>query len=147
MIQKIKAEIKQAMIDKNELRKGVLRAVQSAAQLKAKEEKRDVTNDDVMQALIKEQKGYNQALAMCEENNSTDSDFYRTTKESLAVIEEFLPKQMTEDEAKTEIARLLEGVDLSNRGIVMQTVMGELKGKMDGKKLNALVQDYLKSQN
>ena len=134
------------MINKDELRKGVLRAVQASAQLKAKEEKREVTEQDVLQVLTKEQKGYNQALKLCEENNTTDSDFYKKTKDSFHIIEEFLPKQMSEEEAQKEIERLLDGVDLSNRGFVMKTVMSELKGKMDGGKLNKLVGEFIASR-
>lgn len=104
------------MINKDELRKGVLRAVQASAQLKAKEEKREVTDQDVLQVLTKEQKGYKQTLKLCEENNTTDSDFYKKTKDSFHIIEEFLPKQMSEEEAQKEIERLLDGVDLTNRG-------------------------------
>lgn len=143
MLNKIKSDIKNAMLNHDNLRKDTLRMVVSNAQLLAKEAKREVTNDDVLNALNREIKQTKQAISVCEQNGDTKSEFHNKNKARLSILEEYLPKQLTPDEIKAEIRSLIKDIDKTNKGIIMKTVMPALKGKADGKLVNQLVQEVL----
>lgn len=145
----MKNEVKQAMIAKDEIKKNTLRMVQDKAYLEAKEVANKtkaeivVTDEIVISAISKEIKQLNQTIDILVQGGKTDSELYTKSVKSKEILQEYLPKQLTEDELKVEIEKLLEGVDTSNRGLVMKTVMGALKGKADGKLINKVVSDVL----
>lgn len=137
MEQKIKNEIKKAMLNKDNIRKDTLRSVISVAQLKAKEAKSEVNNSFILDALNKEMKSYNQAIEICKTN--TESNFYKETIQKINILKEFLPKQLSEEEIRVKIRELLTNIDVTNKGLVMKTIMPKLKNLIDGKTLNKLI--------
>lgn len=139
MVLKIKNDIKEAMINKDELTKNTLRMVQSNAQLEAKEKKEELSNTHILNAINKELKQTRQALKMLEDNNQTTGNFYEETVKRISILEKYLPKQLTEAEIEVEVRKLIEGIDKNNKGLVMKTVMPALKGKADGKLINQVV--------
>lgn len=139
MVLKIKNDIKEAMINKDELTKNTLRMVQSNAQLEAKEKKEELSNTHILNAINKELKQTRQALKMLEDNNQTTGNFYEETVKRISILEKYLPKQLTEAEIEVEVRKLIEGIDKTNKGLVMKTVMPALKGKADGKLINQVV--------
>lgn len=139
MVLKIKNDIKEAMINKDELTKNTLRMVQSNAQLEAKEKKEELSNTHILNAINKELKQTRQALKMLEDNNQTTGNFYEETVKRISILEKYLPKQLTEAEIEVEVRNLIEGIDKTNKGLVMKTVMPALKGKADGKLINQVV--------
>jgi uncharacterized protein YqeY len=64
------------------------------------------------------------------------------------VLESYLPKQLSAEEVAEKVAALIEAAGLEpivkNKGMIMKTVMGELKGKADGKVIGAAVDALLK---
>lgn len=143
MILKIKNDIKEAMINKDELTKNTLRMVQSNAQLEAKEKKEELSDTHILNAINKELKQTRQALKMLEDNNQTTGNFYEETVKRISILEKYLPKQLTEAEIEVEVRKLIEGIDKNNKGLVMKTVMPALKGKADGKLINQVVTKIL----
>ena len=61
----------------------------------------------------------------------------------LAVLKQYMPKQLSEDEIKAEVLALLDengiGLDPKNKGAIMKVVMPALAGKADGKAINKVV--------
>ncbi len=76
MVLKIKNDIKEAMINKDELTKNTLRMVQSNAQMEAKEKKEELSDTHILNAINKELKQTKQALKMLEDNSQTSGTFY-----------------------------------------------------------------------
>ena len=72
-------------------------------------------------------------------------DLLNEYEHKMAVILEFVPKMMSEDEVKETIMDILsyESVD-KNVGVIMKVVMPKLKGKADGKLINKVVSDIIK---
>lgn len=149
--ERIKDDIKQAMIDKDEVKKNTLKMVVNKANAQAKDialkNKTEIKlTDEVMIAAInKEFKQVEETIAMIESNGKTDSELYANSVKARAILAEYLPKQLTEEELEVEIRKLLEGIDTSNKGLVMKTVMGELKGKANGKLINTVTMKILNS--
>ena len=65
----------------------------------------------------------------------------------IAILESYLPKQMGAEEVAAAVAEIIAKAGLEttvkNKGMIMKTVMGELKGKADGKVIGAAVDALL----
>ena len=63
----------------------------------------------------------------------------------LAVMSEFAPKMLSEDEVRTILnEKFADVIATKNKGQIMKAVMSELKGKADGKVINAVVAEMCK---
>ena len=154
IINEIKQEIKMAMKEKNTIKKDVLKLILGKSEELAKEkiikEKGDLSNIEisdevVITALNKELKQLTQTKTILEENNKIDSSLYKETILKLEIVKSYLPKQMTEEELTQKIEEIINSIgDKNNRGLIMKTVIQELKGKADGKLINQKVQEILK---
>ena len=65
----------------------------------------------------------------------------------IAVLEEFAPKMMDEEEIKTVISSVLSDLELTtptakDKGKIMKELMPKVKGKADGKLVNELVSTF-----
>ena len=71
-------------------------------------------------------------------------------KKELKVYEQFLPEQMSEDEIKDTIEKVLDNLGIlssatpKDKGKIMKELMPLTKGKADGKLVNSLLSEYLK---
>lgn len=102
----------------------------------------DISEDLVTQVLLKEIKSTKEQIDTCPESRT---DLMEQYKAHLAVIEEFAPKMLSADEVKdiltTKFADVIAG---KNKGMIMKTVMAELKGKADGKVISSVVAELCK---
>ena len=65
----------------------------------------------------------------------------------MAILEGYLPKQLSAEEIKEKAAQILTaaGIEMNvkNKGMIMKTVMAELKGKADGKVISQCINEML----
>lgn len=118
----------------------------SALELKEKEKKSPLTEDEMFTVIRKELKQTNETL---ESAPSDRIDIINQCKDRIAVIESYLPKLMDEDEIKEIIDSVLSelGIEkavLSDKGKIMKVLMPKVKGKADGKLVNSLLESYFK---
>lgn len=68
------------------------------------------------------------------------TELLESYRKRYAVIEEYAPKMLTAEEVKALILeKFADVVATKNKGMIMKNVMGELKGKADGKVINQIV--------
>lgn len=142
----IEGEIKQAMLKKDKERLTPLRAIKSLILL-AETEKgghQALTEEIELKLLTKAAKQRKDSLAIYEEQGRPDL----AEKESseLKVIEEFLPKQMTEEELEVALKELIAQVGASgpqDMGKVMGAATKKFAGKADGKAISILTKKLL----
>lgn len=142
MIKTIRTDIKTAMMEKNVIKRDVLKMVLNKANSLAKDAKIDEpTNDMVLDAIKKEMKQIQDTIDILISNRKSDSDLYKESVQKLDILKAYLPKQLTEDELEVQIKEFIEknNIDTSNRGAVMKVVMPEFKSKADGKLINKVV--------
>lgn len=118
----------------------------SALELKEKEKKSPLTDDEMFAVIRKELKQTNETL---ESAPSDRIDIINQCKKRIAVIESYLPKLMDEDEIKEAIDSVLlelgiEKIVMSDKGRIMKILMPKVKGKADGKLVNSILESYLK---
>lgn len=139
LLEKLNGEIKEAMVSKDTNKRDVLRSVKSRANLLAKENHCEIDDELLVKALQKELKELSQALEGFK--NNTDNNVYKDYTYRVSVLKEYMPSMMSEDEVREEVKRILNNLDNVPFGKKMQAVMGELKGKADGKLIQKIVKE------
>lgn len=141
--EKINADIKSAMLAKDSKKLEALRAMKSVILL-LKTSPEGYTDETETKALQKEVK-----------KRKETADLYKTQgREDLAevelfqagVMEEYLPKQMSEDEIRAEVKKIIESTGASSpadMGKVMGVATKQLAGKADGKVISSIVKEML----
>lgn len=144
--QQIMADMKEAMKAKNE---GVLRGLRAikAEIIKAKTEpgaNGEITAEGELKLLQKLVKQRRDSLEIFNQQNRTD--LAQKEEEEIAVIERFLPKQMSEEELKAALTAIIAETGASSpadMGKVMGAATKQLAGKADGKAISAAVKEML----
>lgn len=110
------------------------------------EVQRDITDEDVITILRKEEKKLKEAFEQFT-NNGRD-DLAQREKAQLEVIQTYLPALMSDDEVekavKAQIVQLGD-VTIRDMGKIMGMVMAQLKGKADGNIVSQMVKKVLTS--
>ncbi|CAN5687455.1 GatB/YqeY domain-containing protein [soil metagenome] len=144
--QNIMAEMKDAMKSKNEAGLRGLRAIKAEI-IKAKTEpgaNGQISEDTEVKMLQKMVKQRKDALEIYQQQNR--ADLAQKEEEEIAIIEKFLPKQMSEAELKEALAKIITEVGAASpadMGKVMGAATKQLAGKADGKAISAAVKELL----
>ena len=144
--QQIMAEMKEAMKSKNEAALRGLRAIKAEI-IKAKTEPGangeidEATEQKFLQKMMKQRKD---SLEIFEKQGR--QDLAEKEKEEIAIIEKFLPKQLTEAEIKEAVATIIAETGAktaAEMGKVMGVASKQLAGIADGKTISAIVKELL----
>lgn len=141
--EKINADIKSAMLAKEASKLEALRAIKSAILL-LKTSPEGLNDDTELKALQKMVKQRKETAELYVTQNR--KDLAETELAQAAVIEAYLPKQMSEDEIKAEVAKIIASVGASSpadMGKVMGVASKQLAGKADGKVISGVVKELL----
>ena len=144
--QKIQAELKTAMLAKDEKTVRSLRAIKAAIILAKTSEGAggEIKEEDeikLFQKLVKQRKD---SLEIFTTQNR--ADLAQKEQEEIEVIEKFLPKQLSAEELKGIITNIIAETGASSpadMGKVMGVATKQLAGKADGKAISALVKELL----
>jgi hypothetical protein len=143
---KIMESLKTAMKAKDEVALRTLRAIKAAIIIEktaegASGEIDEATEIKMLQKMAKQRKD---SLQIFEQQQR--EDLASKEREELAIIEQFLPAQMSEEEIKQALQQIINTVGASSMadlGKVMGIASKELAGKADGKLIAALVKELL----
>jgi uncharacterized protein len=140
---KINDELKNATKAGDKIRMETLRSIRAAIiEFNKSGIGREMNSDDELKILSLQAKRRKDAIEMYEKGERWD--LVERERSELTIIEEFLPKQMPEDEVKAiceKIVKELAITEMKDFGKAMGIAMKELKGKADG----ALIQSIIKS--
>lgn len=140
----LQKEMIAAMKARDKERKETISTLVSAAKKLAIDEgKREAIPDELVdRAVIKELKTVKEQLDTCPDDRVELKAEYQNRYD---VISEFAPQMMSEEEVREVInSKFADVVATKNKGQIMKAVMGELKGKADGKLINQVVADLCK---
>jgi uncharacterized protein YqeY len=138
------AALKEAMISKDARRRDVIRMALNAVKQVEIDERKTLTPEDVTAILQREAKTRREAIA--EAQNAGRAETAAAEAEKLAILESFLPQQMTRDEvavlARDAIVQT-GATSPKDMGKVMSVLMPKVKGVADGKLVNDVVREML----
>jgi uncharacterized protein len=144
--QTIMAELKTAMLAKDEKTVRSLRAIKAAIIVAKTSEGAagEISSDEEMKLLQKLVKQRKDSLDIFRQQNR--EDLAQKEQEEIDVIEKFLPKQLGAEELKPIIAEIISRTGASgpaDMGKVMSVATKELAGKAEGKMISSTVKEML----
>lgn len=145
LLEKIEADLKDAMRARDTLKTDTLRMFKSALNYyQIEKQVKELTDDDALAILQKQAKQRKEAIAGFESGGRTESA--EKEKKELSILESYLPKQASQEEiGKIVLAAIAEvgAVNKKDFGQVMKAVTGKLKGQADGKVISRIVTEEL----
>ncbi|OHB34625.1 MAG: hypothetical protein A2Y08_00070 [Planctomycetes bacterium GWA2_40_7] len=135
MKERITKELKDAMRSRDKRRVSVLRML-LADIINVEKSGKDFKPIDVVRGYAKKLKKTIEEYERLQIQAEIDS-----CNEELKIVEEFLPKQMSDEELAKVVAELLESEKPGDIGSAMKIVMGKYKDVADGRKVQALVKE------
>jgi len=141
--EKLNADIKTAMLAKDAKKLEALRAMKSVVLL-LKTSPEGLTEDSANKALQKEVKKRRESADIYNQQNRADLAEVETAQAD--VIESYLPKQLSAEEIKAEVAKVIAQVGATSpadMGKVMGAATKALAGKADGKVVSEIVKQLL----
>ncbi len=144
--QNVMADLKTAMLAKDEKGMRSLRAIKAAIILAktvegAGGELKEEDEIKLLQKLVKQRKD---SLEIYQQQNR--ADLAQKEQEEIEVIEKFLPKQFSPEELKEAVSKIILEVGASSpadMGKVMGAATKQLAGKADGRAISSLVKELL----
>lgn len=146
--EKLLADLKTAMLARDELKTRVLRSIKAA--LLEKEVsirtggEANLTEDMVMDVLIKATKQRKDSLSQFEAAGR--EDLAQIERDELAIISSYLPQTLSEEELVVEVQQAIESLGASSptdMGKVMGYLTPKLKGRADGALISQMVRKLL----
>ncbi len=142
----IMAELKEAMKAKDEATLRGLRAIKAEI-IKAKTEpgaNGQISEEGEIKLLQKLVKQRKDSLEIFTQQNR--EDLAKKEQEEIIIIEKFLPKQLSEDEIKIIVSKIISETgakSIADLGKVMANATKQLAGKADGKTISMVVKQLL----
>ena len=143
-MQTLQKDMIAAMKAKDKVRKDAISSLVSAVKKVAIDEgcRDDIKPELVARVILKELKSVKEQVDTCPADRTDLKEEYQARYD---IIAKYAPKQMDETEIKAYLEEKFSDVlATGNKGQIMKAVMGDLKGKADGKLINQVVAGYCK---
>jgi uncharacterized protein YqeY len=142
-------DLKEAMRERDERRKSTIRSViaaikQAETELDRSGERVSLDDAGILALVAKQAKMRQESIV--EFRRGGREDLVTEEETELAILQAYLPQQLTAEEIKAEAIRVIAEVGASgphDLGNVMKPLMVSLKGRADGKLVNQIVRELL----
>ena len=142
--EKLMEDLKKSMKEKNNLRKNVVQMVRAAILQIEKDKGIEVDDNKILEIIAKEVKTRNDSLADFEKGGR--EDLVEQAKKEIAVLSEYLPKQLTKEELKEKLTQIiadLGATSIKEMGAVMKEAKAQIGTSADGRTINEVVKELL----
>ena len=137
-------DLKTYMREKEVNKKNAVQMVRTAILQIEKDKGIEVKDEQILEIISKEVKKRKDALADFEK--AAREDLISQTNEEISVLEEYLPKQLTDEELESKIKEIISkvgGTSLKEMGLVMKEAKAQIGAAADGKRINEVVRKLL----
>lgn len=142
--EKLLEDLKQAMKEKNLNRKNVVQMVRAAILQVEKDKAIEVTDEQIVEIIAKEAKKRKDSLTDYQKGGR--EDLVAQIEEEIAVLEEYLPKQLSKEEVEEKVKAIIQKTNASSMkdmGMVMKEAKQEIGAAADGKMISDVVKSLL----
>lgn len=142
--EKLLNDLKEAMKDKNLIRKNTIQMVRAAVLQVEKDKQIELTDEQVIEIIAKESKKRKDAEAEFEKSGR--EDLIKQNKEEMEILAEYLPKQLTEAEVESIVKEVIEetgATSIKDMGTVMKCAKEKIGAAADGKTISDAVKKLL----
>lgn len=145
MKQNIQEDLKEAILQKDELKKGTLRMLLAALVNKEKEKNLGPLSEEQIQSVVLyEVKRRKEATEAFEKGGRPE--MAEKERKEMEILQKYLPEQLSEDQVRELVKDAISqtgAVKAQDMGKVMAALMPKVKGKADGAFVSALVKEFL----
>ena len=143
--QKLMDDLKQAMREGNTVKRSVIRLTIAAMNNAEIARQTALEDADILGVIAKEVRQRKESIEAFKLGKR--QDLVAQEEAEMAVLQEYLPQQMTREEIMAEARKVIAEVGaegIRDKGKVMPQLMAKLKGKADGRVINEIVTELLK---
>ena len=142
--QKLTDDLRQAMRDGDTVKRSTLRLLMAAIGNAEIARRGTLENTDILGIIAKEVRQHHESIDAFKQGNR--QDLVTQEEAELAILQEYLPRQLAREEIVEAARRVIEEVGAlspGDRGKVMPKLVAQLKGRADGREINAVVSELL----
>jgi uncharacterized protein YqeY len=142
--QRLADDLKQAMKSGDAVKRSTLRIVMSSVHNAEIARQAALEDADILGVIAKEVRQHQESIEAFKQGNRPD--LVAKEEVELAILQSYMPEQMTRDEIVEAARKVIAEVGAQgpgDKGRVMPKIMAELKGKADGREINAVVTELL----
>jgi uncharacterized protein YqeY len=144
LLEKLQADVKQAMLARDEVARDTLRMLVAAVKKHELEGGKTITDELVNDVLLTASKTRQESIDQFSKAGRMDLVAKETAE--LEVVRRYLPRQLNEDETRSVVQRLISELKLSSKkdlGQLMKAAMATYKGQIDGKLVQKIAGELL----
>ena len=137
-------DLKLSLKEKDTIRKNTIQSIRAAILQMEKDTRTELTEDGITDVIARELKKRKDVLP--EYEKSGREDLITQLNREIEIVMGYLPSQLSEDELDEIVKNAVESTGASSMkdmGKIMAEVMPKIKGRADGKLVNALAKKYL----
>ena len=142
--EKLLADLKNCMKDKNVVRKNVIQMVRAAILQVEKDKQITLDDNQIIDIIAKESKKRKDSLSDYEKSGR--QDLINEIKEEIEILAEYLPKQLSIEEVETIVKQIIKEEDatsMKDMGKVMKSAKEKIGASSDGRTINEIVKKLL----
>ena len=144
LVERMEGDLKAAMLARDAARRDALRLLISSLRSAEKELQRTLSDEEELQVLQRERKRRTEAAEAFRSGGREEQA--AAEEQELAVLEEFMPSPLSEEELEEIVDTAIAEVGATNvrhLGRVMADVMPQVAGRADGSTVSQLVREKL----
>lgn len=142
--EKLMEDLKQAMKDKDTVKKNTVQMTRAAILQIEKDEKKELSDDEILTIISKEVKKRKDSVIEFEKANR--DDLVEQTNEEIKVLLVYLPKQLSKDELKVILSDIIKetgATTVKEMGMVMKAAKEKVGATAEGRMINEVVKELL----
>ena len=142
--EKLLQDFKEAMKEKNELKKNTIMMVRAAILQIEKDTQKELNDDAILEILAKEIKKRKDSLEDIEKSGR--EDLIKQVNDEMAIIKAYLPEELSMEELEKIIEEVIAetgAISMKDMGKVMQAAKAKTAGRADNKVINEIVKKKL----
>ena len=144
--QKLADDLKQAMRDGDKVKRSAIRLAMAAIKNAEIARQAALEDSDILGVITKEVRQRKESIEAFKQGGR--QELVSQEEAEMAVLESYLPQQMSRDEIVAEARRVIGEVgaeSIRDKGKVMPQLIAKLKGRADGREINEVVTELLGS--
>ena len=142
--EKLMEDLKESMKNKDVIRKNTIQMVRAAILQIEKDKGIEVEDDRILEIISKEVKTKKDVLKDFEK--AERQDLIDQTNQEISVLQEYLPKQLSREEVKTEVEKIIAEIgatSMKDMGAIMKEAKAKMGASAEGKTINEVAKEIM----
>ena len=142
--EKLMEDLKESMKNKDVIRKNTIQMVRAAILQIEKDKGIEVEDDKILEIISKEVKTKKDVLKDFEK--AERQDLIDQTNQEISVLQEYLPKQLSRDEVKSEVEKIIAEIgatSMKDMGAIMKEAKAKMGASAEGKTINEVAKEIM----